>query len=69
MSWDRSHRRGMVDLKLQVPVTDEVAVDAETLAAIDRGIEDADAGRTVSLEEARRMIPGWISKFESHKPC
>jgi predicted transcriptional regulator len=58
----------MVDLKLQVPVTDEVAVDAETLVAIDRGIEDADAGRTVSLEEARRMIPEWISKFESQKP-
>jgi predicted transcriptional regulator len=43
-------------------------VDAETLAAIDRGIEDADAGRTVSLEEARQMIPEWISKFESRKP-
>ena len=31
----------MVDLKLQVPVTEEVEVDAETLAAIDRGIKDA----------------------------
>jgi predicted transcriptional regulator len=58
----------MVDLKLQVPVTDQVTVDAETLAAIDRGIEDADAGRTISLEEARRMIPEWISKFESQTP-
>ena len=46
----------MVDLKLQVPVTDQVAVDAETLAAIDRGIADADAGRTISLEDARRMM-------------
>jgi predicted transcriptional regulator len=58
----------MVDLKLQVPVTDAVTVDAGTLAAIDRGIEDADVGRTVSLEEARRMIPEWISNFESQKP-
>lgn len=64
---DRRYRKGMVDLKFQVPVTAEVTVDAETLAAIDRGIEDADAGRTVSLEEARQMIPEWISKFESHK--
>jgi predicted transcriptional regulator len=57
----------MVDLKLQVPVTAEVEVDAETLAAIDRGIADADAGRTVTLNEARKLIPAWISKFESRK--
>jgi predicted transcriptional regulator len=58
----------MVDLKLQVPVTERVEVDAETLAAIDRGIKDADAGRTVSLEHASEMIPHWISKFKSQKP-
>jgi predicted transcriptional regulator len=58
----------MVDLKLQVPATDEVEVDAETLAAIDRGIKDADEGRSVSIEEVREMIPKWISKFESQKP-
>jgi predicted transcriptional regulator len=55
----------MVDLKLQVPATEEVEVDAETLAAIDRGIKAADEGRTVPLEEAWKMIPKWISKFES----
>jgi predicted transcriptional regulator len=58
----------MVDLKLEVPTTEPVAVDGETKAAIDRGISDADAGRTVSLEEARQLIPKWISKFESQKP-
>jgi predicted transcriptional regulator len=58
----------MVDLKLQVPATDKVAVDTETLAAIDRGIKDADEGRTVSIDEVRKMIPTWISKFESQKP-
>jgi predicted transcriptional regulator len=58
----------MVDLKLQVPVTDKVEVDAATLAAIDQGIKDAEEGRTVSIDEARKMIPKWISKFESHKP-
>jgi predicted transcriptional regulator len=58
----------MVDLKLQVPATDKVEVDSETLAAIDRGIKDADEGRTVSIDEVRKMIPEWISKFESQKP-
>jgi predicted transcriptional regulator len=58
----------MVDLKLQVPATDRVEVEAETLAAIDRGIKDADEGRTVSIDEVRTMIPKWISKFESQKP-
>ena len=58
----------MADLKLEVPVTDEVEVDAKTLAAIDRGIDDANAGRAVPLEEVRKRIPEWISKSESPKP-
>ena len=58
----------MVDLKLQVPVTDKVVVDVETLAAIDRGIKDADEGRSVPIDEVFKMIPEWISKFESQKP-
>ena len=62
------YRKGMVDLKLQVPATDTVEVDAETLAAIDRGIKDADEGRSVPIDEVRKMIPKWISKFESQKP-
>jgi predicted transcriptional regulator len=48
-------------------VTDEVEVDAGTLAAIDRGIKDADEGRTDSLDEAEKLIPQWIAKFESQK--
>ena len=59
--------RNMVDLNWHVPVTEEVAVDAETLAAIDRGIKDADEGRTVSLDEAFELIPQWISKFASQR--
>jgi len=54
----------MDDLGLNVPATDEVEVDAETLLAIDRGVEAADEGRTVSLEDVRKLIPGWVSKFE-----
>jgi predicted transcriptional regulator len=45
--------------------TDEVTVDAETLAAIDRGILAADEGRLVSSEEVRKLIPQWISKFST----
>jgi predicted transcriptional regulator len=55
----------MVDLKLQLPATDEVEVDAETSAAINRGIQAADEGRAVPLDGVREMIPKWISKFES----
>ena len=58
----------MTDLKLEVPVIEEVAVDAKTLAAIDRGTADADAGRVLPLEEVRKLVPKWISKFESPKP-
>jgi predicted transcriptional regulator len=45
--------------------TDEVEVDKETLAAIDRGIRAADEGRLVSSEEVRKLIPQWISKFST----
>jgi predicted transcriptional regulator len=45
-----------------VPVTAEVKVDIDTLGKIDHGIEDADGGRTVPLDEVRKMIPQWISK-------
>ena len=52
---------------LFVSTEEEVEVDAETAAAIERGIKDADEGRTFSLDEVRKMIPEWISKFESRK--
>jgi predicted transcriptional regulator len=57
----------VIDLGWDIPETKQVAVDAETLAAIEGGIKDADAGRTVSLDELRKLIPQWISKFESQK--
>ena len=52
---------------LFVSTEEAVEVDAETAAAIERGIKDADEGRTVALDEVREMIPEWISKFESRK--
>lgn len=58
----------MDDLKFDAPATDEVQVDSDTLAAIDRGIKDADESRAVPIDEVSKMIPKWISKFESQKP-
>ncbi len=39
--------------------------DEETLAAIDRGIADADAGRVTPIEEVEKMLPQWISRSSS----
>lgn len=50
---------------MEASTDEEVQVDTRTLEAIDRGAQAADEGRTVSIEEARRLIPAWISKFES----
>ncbi|HEY7391189.1 MAG TPA: hypothetical protein VH640_21920 [Bryobacteraceae bacterium] len=58
----------MVDLKWDIPATGKAEVDEDTLAAIDRGAEAADQGRTIALEEARKLIPKWISKFASRTP-
>ena len=58
----------MADLKLQVPATEEIRVDTDTLAKIDHGIEDADRGHKVPLDEVRKIILQWISKFKSQKP-
>jgi predicted transcriptional regulator len=48
-----------------VSTEDAIEVDAETAAAIDRGIAAADEGRTLSSEEVRKLIPLWISKFST----
>ena len=62
----------MSDLKMIDPFvcTDERFDDEDeaTLAAIDAGIRDADAGRVVSLEEVRKLIPQWIAKYSLQKP-
>jgi predicted transcriptional regulator len=35
--------------------------DAQTLAAIDRGLEDVKAGRVVGAEEVRKLMGQWIA--------
>jgi len=41
--------------------------DEETLAAIDEGIRDAEASRTVSIDEVRKLLPQWITASSSPK--
>lgn len=43
------------------------AEDRATLEAIDEGLRDAKAGRTVSLEQVRERLPKWISVSSSRK--
>jgi len=47
------------------PVLLAAEEDEETLAAIDRGIRDADGCRLTPLEEVEKKLPQWISKFSS----
>lgn len=45
------------------PAPAEPEEDAETLAAIEEGIQDADAGRLIPLEEVRQWLrEKWTSK-------
>ena len=39
----------------------------ETLACIDEGIRDAEAGRTVPIEDVRKLLPQWITNSSSRK--
>ena len=41
--------------------------DNETLAAIDEGVRDARAGRTVPAEEVRTRLPKWITTSFTRK--
>ena len=56
----------MADVKNIIFEDDPTAIfdeeDDETLASIDRGIRDADEGRVVTMEEARRRMAQWATK-------
>ena len=61
---------GMGELKSSDPLVSteaEVEVDAETAAAIEKGLKDAKEGRVVSADEVHQLIPQWISKFSIPK--
>lgn len=46
----------------------EVDVDQQTAAAIQLGIEAADANLVVSSEEVRKLVPLWISRLSTPSP-
>jgi predicted transcriptional regulator len=54
------------DLENPAPVVSNDE-DEKTLAAIDEGMRDAEAGRTVPAEEIRRLIPKWTTASSTHK--
>ena len=64
------YRKGMgesnkLDLNNPPPILDEE--DEETLAGIDEGIRDAEAGRTIPMEEVRDRLPQWITESSSRE--
>ena len=64
------YRKGMaeskkLDLDNPAPILDEE--DEDTLAAIDEGIRDAEAGRTIPIEKVRNRLPQWITESSSRK--
>ena len=56
---------GRIDFDDPAAILDEE--DEETLAAIDEGIRDAEAGRTLPMEEVRKLLPKWITASSSRK--
>ena len=55
------------EFEFEKPVRAVDDEDEETLAAIDEGILDAKAGRSVSLAEVRKLLPKWITASSSRK--
>jgi predicted transcriptional regulator len=53
------------ELESPAPILDEE--DEETLAAIDEGIRDAKAGRTVPAEQVRLRLPKWTTNSSTRK--
>jgi len=56
---------GRIDL--EAPASLDEQEGEATLAAIDEGIRDAAAGRTVPIEEVRKLMPTWITASSSRK--
>jgi len=54
-----------LDLDTPAPIVDEE--DEETLAAIDEGIRDADAGRVVPAEKVGELLDKWITDSSTPK--
>ena len=51
-----------------IPSTDETSVDAETVAAIQRGLKAAEEGRLFTSDEVRTRVSQWISNYSTQNP-
>ena len=58
----------MADLRFDLPATDEIELDEETLASLEQRVRTAPERRYYSMEEVRALIPQWISKYASQSP-
>ena len=58
---------GAKKLDLNDPMPVDLEEDEETLAAIDEGLRDCEAGRVVSSEDVRKLLPQWITESSTRK--
>jgi len=58
-------KSGRTDFEEPTSVDEEE--DEETLAAIDEGIRDVEAGRAVPIAEVRKLLPQWITTSSAPK--
>jgi predicted transcriptional regulator len=56
-----------LDLETPVPIVNDDDEDEETLAAIDEGMRDAEAGRTLPAEKVRGLLPTWTTASSTRK--
>lgn len=59
--------RKLEQLEFDQPASTGNDEDEETLAAIDEGIRDADAGRTAAPEQVRKLLSKWITESSTRK--
>lgn len=53
------------DFERPIPAIEDE--NEETLSAIDEGIQDAEAGRTIPIEKVRKRLHKWITASSSRK--
>ena len=53
----------MADVDPLISTEEEVEVDAESAAAIERGIHEANTGLLVPHEEVRELLSTWCEKY------
>lgn len=64
--YDASMRK-LGQLEFDRPASTQDGEDEETLAAIDEGIRDANAGRVATPEQARKLLSKWITESSTRK--